>query len=60
MHDKFNSDSKAIDAASPRLRGQMLRDCDQAAMTRAIWALADCPVLRLFAVAPPSDDRRYH
>jgi hypothetical protein len=60
MHNKFNSDSKAIEAAAPRLHGANLSEWDQTAMTKAIWALADCQVLRLFAVAPSPDLRRYH
>jgi hypothetical protein len=60
MHDKSNTDSKASNARANRLQPLPLKGWDHAAMTKAVWALADCPVLSLFADVASEDQRQYH
>ncbi|MDH6265384.1 hypothetical protein M2360_000765 [Rhizobium sp. SG_E_25_P2] len=57
MHDKNNTDSNSHDASAARMISPVMTGWDHAAMTKAVWALADCPVLRLFS-DPMADDHR--
>ncbi|MBB1249437.1 hypothetical protein [Rhizobium sp. G21] len=60
MHDKSNSDSKPAAPTARQIRSSGLSEWDHAAMTRAVWALADCPVLKLFVDTTPVEHRLIH
>jgi hypothetical protein len=60
MNDKFNSDSKVSEANARQLRGVALSDWDHRAMIKAVWSLADNPVLKLFADPSPIQRNQYH
>jgi hypothetical protein len=60
MHDKSNSDSKPIDLQPRKMRSAGLSARDHEAMIKAVWSLADCPVLRLFADTAPIQRELIH
>ncbi|MDH6265403.1 hypothetical protein M2360_000793 [Rhizobium sp. SG_E_25_P2] len=60
MHDKNNTDPNSHDASRARFVSPVMTGWDHAAITKAVRALADCPVLRLFSDAMTVDHRVLH
>lgn len=60
MYDRSNSDSKGDDVKAQQVRSPALSDWDHQAMIKAVWSLADCPVLKLFADSAPPERNLLH
>lgn len=60
MYDRSNSDSKSDDVKARQVRSPALSDWDDQAMIKAVWSLADCPVLKLFADSAPLERNLLH